>query len=336
MLNRISFATVLSLVCVPSCVGSSPGGTAEDSGSTTLGAEGTSSSSGASTGSSVSGVSVDTTTATSESTQGTTSSGASESTSEQPVDRCPAGDGVDWPGRGAFLTIVTPEDFEEGPLELTCSIERSLEDTELDPETVAALELQCQVPEQEAWSLLHVGVTLPEAVEGLEALVGLEDVTVQFNYGAGHLKAVWTEAVQFVVRDVDGPLVLSQWTNCNGEITAPDNACAVFVPPARIDSTWSSPLPEVRIADVGCGTRPFEFLYPPTPGIFEMGRLALRVDTDEGSVDVLDRHVVDTTIGGADYTFFATELLGEVDDPGVIGGGGNYTHFLRFFIVREP
>ena len=335
MLSRAEFSRVASLLSLCGCVGTATVSTG-GSGTTAVEAETTGSGSPAPAASSTSSGVFDDTTSGRESGAGSASSAGSDSTSGQPADPCPAGDGSGWPGRGAFLTIGNPEDFEEGPLELACSIERSLDEAELDSDTTAALELRCQVPEQEDWSLLHVGVTLPEAVDGLQALVGLEGVKVQFNYGAGHLKAVWTEAVQFVVRDVDGPLLLSQWTSCGGQITPPDNACAAFVPPARIDSTWSTPLPEVRIADVGCGTRPFEYLYPPTPGTFEMGRIALRVDADGGAVDVLDRHVVDTTIGGADYTFFATELLGEVDDPGVIYGDTDYSHFLRFFVIRSP
>ena len=191
------------VVSVVACSGKSSTVTAESSDTTAAADAGTASSSGAAAGSDTSTGSIGSVTSSSESGPESASSAGSDTTSGRPVDPCPAGDGVDWPGRGAFLTIANPQDFEEGPLELACSIERSLEDDELDPQTVAALELRCQIPEQEDWSVLHVGVTLPEAVDGLEALVGLEGVTVQFNYGAGHLKAVWTEAVQFVVRSIE-------------------------------------------------------------------------------------------------------------------------------------
>ena len=102
-----------------------------------------------------------------------------------------------------------------------------------------------------------------------------------------------------------------------------------------IPPTWSDPRPEPRLADVGCGTRPWDYNLPPMPGIYNMNRLAVRFETDDGVVDAIDHLVTPLNIEGNTYEFFATEAVGEVDDPDVVFGS-SYDNSVRFLIIRTP
>lgn len=337
MLNRAALFA-FPLVFVVGCPGgdstnASDSAAATDHSGTTAAVESTGSAETSGLGSTSASNGTGTTASSSPQTTSTSSEGSGTAA---PIDPCPVGVGVDWPRHGASLTLANEEDFTEGPLDLVCSINRALEPGELDPGTVSALELTCQLPDESGSSTIYVSTTIPEAVTGLEALVGLQDVTAVLNYGATGLKAVWTEAVVFAIRDEVGPLLLSQWTNCEGEIPATGSACEAFRPSFRLAAGWSGPLPEARLADLDCGTRPWEYKYVPSMGTsFDMTRLALRFETDDGVVDVLDHHTEMLNIEGEQYEFFSTDVVGEVEDPTVFGETG-YTQFLSFFIIRTP
>ncbi len=65
--------------------------------------------------------------------------------------------------------------------------------------------------------------------------------------------------------------------------------------------TWSDPLPEPRLAAVGCGTRPWEYDQKPEPGTYDLSRLAVRFETDDGPVDTIDHHVEPIEVDGNRY-----------------------------------
>lgn len=336
MLSRTRLLPVLGIVAVFACSGDTStdaGESGTEPGSTTGAASSTGSAETSDPGntSAPSG----TVTATSESNE--TTIGASEDSSTgTPIDPCRPGVGVDWPRRGAFLTLANEEDFTWGPLDLACSIDRALEQAELGPGTVAALELTCQLPDESGSSTVYVGIAIPEAAAGLEALVGLQDVTVVLEYDDGSLKSPWTEAVAFAIRDEVGPLFISQWAFCEGEFSSTEHACSLLAPPFGVDPQWSAPLPEARLANVDCGTRAWDWNYTPPVGTYDMTRLAVRLDTDEGALDILDHHFAPLRIEGEEYEFFSTDVVGEVEDPTVIFGTTGYTQFVRFFIIRTP
>ncbi len=152
----------------------------------------------------------------------------------------------------------------------------------------------------------------------------------------GSLKAPWTQARYFSIVDDDGPLFLAQWSSCGDDLSATKSECELFGTASELAPEWSEPLPEPRLGEVGCGTREWEFVNPPAIGTFDMYRLAVRFDTDDGVVDVLDRHAASVNLGTQSYEIFATDVVGEVDDPSVIYGGTGYHQYAAFFMVRTP
>ncbi|MGH1347976.1 MAG: hypothetical protein ACRBN8_40855 [Nannocystales bacterium] len=261
------------------------------------------------------------------------------SSTDSPVDPCPPGVGVDWPRQGAFLKLANEEDFTVGPHDVSCSIDRALDSTELNSllpfGTAGALQFTCELPDGGGSSVIYLGVVLPEAVVDLEALVGLQDVSVLFQYG-GPLRGKLdpgTDTLVFAVRDESGPLVISQLLTCDGPILLPDIACGFFLPPLMVSQTWSDPLPEPRLAPAGCGTRAWAYDQAPGAGIYEMSRLAVRFETEAGVVDALDHHVTPLDFEGDTYSFFAIEAVGELEDPTVFASDG-YNMSVRFLIIR--
>ena len=246
---------------------------------------------------------------------------------------------MNWPREGAYLALANGEDLSpDGPQELLCDIQRLLGESELTSQpsgSVAALELECDVPDSETSTTVFVGVTLPEAIPSLDALVGREAVSLLFAYPGPPEVDLGFNARIFGLRDEIGPLLLSNSITCEGPFIDEGVECGFLLSPFMTASSWSDPVSEPKLATVGCGTRAWEYNEAPSPGVYEMSRLAVRFETESGGVDALDQDVTALDIAGQTYDFFAIEAVGEVEDPAVVFGTNSYTGSARFLLTRR-